>query len=333
MNYTVNIKQWGRFFSVPCSVVDNYILLSDGDFVKALLCILCSDTQNISTEQLAEKAGISPEKADEAVIHWASLGVISAEKENGKIIEKNNAVDVTAENNVKPIQEKKVDAKTRVKYTTREISEKIDGNDELKALFNDIQSVFKRTINATEMASILNLYEYYNFSAASILMIAEYCESIGKGRMAYIETVAKNWFAEGICSYKDVEEQIIRQTKEREFASKVIKAFGIEGRLSKRQKEYISSWERMGFSIDMIKIAYDKCIDSTNKLNFGYINKILENWSKDNIFTQQQVELADKKFNKNKSESKENKNTSYDLDEWENFALNFNPNSAGGDKQ
>ena len=333
MNYTVNVKQWGRFFSVPCSVVDNYILLSDGDFVKALLCILCSDSQNISTEQLAAKAGISAEKADDAMIHWASLGVISVEKENGKTIEKKEPVITEKNDNTQAIKPKTVDAKTRVKYTTKEISEKIDGNEELKALFNDIQSVFKRTINATEMASILNLYEYYNFSAASILMIAEYCESIGKGRMAYIETVAKNWFAEGICSYKDVEEQIIKQTKDREFCNKIINAFGIESRLSKRQKEYIHSWEKMGFSVDMIKIAYDKCIDSTNKLNFGYINKILENWAKDNIYTSQQVELADKEFSKNKADIKDNKETSYDLDEWEKFALNFNPNIGGGDKK
>ena len=49
------------------------------------------------------------------------------------------------------------DAKTRVKYSTREIAEKIDSSDELKALFDDIQRVLKRIINGTEMAAILNL--------------------------------------------------------------------------------------------------------------------------------------------------------------------------------
>ena len=79
MDYKIDCRQWGRFFSVPCSVVDDYVLLSDGDFVKVLLCILCSNSQLVSPEQLGAKAGVSPEKAEDAIIHWAGLGVVSAE--------------------------------------------------------------------------------------------------------------------------------------------------------------------------------------------------------------------------------------------------------------
>ena len=210
MNYKIDCKHWGRFFSVPCSVVDDYILVSDGDFVKVLLCILCSNTNFISTDELAKQAGVSEEKAEDAVIHWANLGVISAETADGRAI----AVQAQAMTEVKVSNSKteavnpannSTDAKTRVKYSTREIAEKIDSSEELKALFDDMQGVLKRIINGTEMAAILNLYEYYDYSAASILMIAEYCMSLGKGKMAYIETVAKNWFDQGICSYAEVE--------------------------------------------------------------------------------------------------------------------------------
>ena len=67
MNYKIDVKQWGRFFSVPCSVVDDYILLSDGDFVKVLLCILCSNSNIISVENLSKQAGVSEEKAEDAI--------------------------------------------------------------------------------------------------------------------------------------------------------------------------------------------------------------------------------------------------------------------------
>lgn len=343
MNYKIDVKQWGRFFSVPCSVVDDYILLSDGDFVKVLLCILCSDNNVVSTENLAKQAGVAEEKAEDAIIHWANLGVISAETDGGTTISistqtTDNQTIVEPVSKVEAIIPPKspTDAKTRVKYSTREIAEKIDSNDELKALFDNMQIVLKRIINGTEMAAILNLYEYYNYSAASILMIAEYCKKLGKDKMAYIETVAKNWFNEGICSYADVEAEIVRQEEMRTFENKVIRAFGIENKITKKQREYIHNWNAMGFSVEMLEIAYEKCMNSTNKLTFGYINKILQNWAGKNIKTPKQVEEDDSVYanKKKKNQVQENKDTSYDLSEWEKYAINFNPaNSKRGSNE
>lgn len=338
MDYKIDCRQWGRFFSVPCSVVDDYILLSDGDFVKVLLCILCSNSQLVSPEQLGAKAGVSPEKAEDAIIHWANLGVISAETGEGNAVEqiKPQTAEVQKPMVIQQVEAinpapNSVDAKTRVKYSTREIAEKIESSEELKALYDDIQTVFKRTINGTEMAAILNLYEYYNYSAASILMIAEFCTSIGKSKMAYIETVAKSWFERGICSYVEVEAEIIRQSEFMSFERQVMRTFGVESKLSKRQKELIQKWHDMGFSLEMLEIAYEKCMNSTNKLNFGYINKILENWSGKSILTPQQVDEDDRKFaGKKAAKTTESKETSYDLDEWEKYAMSFNPNQGGG---
>ena len=337
MNYKIDCKHWGRFFSVPCSVVDDYILVSDGDFVKVLLCILCSNTNLISTDDLARQSGISEDRAEDAIIHWTNLGVITAETVDGKslavktrIKSVNSPENSYSKSGEMNSSKNATDAKTRVKYSTREIAEKIDSSDELKALFDDIQRVLKRIINGTEMAAILNLYEYYDYSAASILMIAEYCMSLGKGKMAYIETVAKDWFDQGICSYAEVEAEIIRQSAQRTFETKVIRAFGIENKITKRQREFIQNWRNMGFSVEMLAIAYEKCMNATNKLNFGYINKILETWSGKNIKTPAQVDEDDSAFSKKtKADRQDNKDTSYDLSEWEKYAMNFNPVKSG----
>ena len=341
MEYKIDCKHWGRFFSVPCSVVDDYILLSDGDFIKVLLCILCSNSQIVSTEKISKKSGVSIDKIDDAIIYWTNLGVISTEI-NGKEIESEKDVlkrDQVVKNNpviqsVEAINPSKntVDSKTRVKYSTREIAEKIENNEELKALYDNIQSVLSRTINGTEMASILNLYEYYNFSAASILMIAEYCVSIGKNRIAYIETVAKDWFEKGICNYSDVEQEIIRQGELKAFEKQVMNIFGVESKLTKKQRDLILKWREMGFSLDMLEIAYEKCMNNTNKLSFAYINKILENWSGKHIMTPQQVDEDDSKYvsKKTKAEKSSPQDTSYDLDEWEKYAMSLGSNLGSG---
>ena len=80
MKYTFDCDRWGSSFSVPSKVVDKYIKLSDGDFVKVLLCILCSTERECDSAKLAEKSGLSENTVIDAVTHWVSLGVITSER-------------------------------------------------------------------------------------------------------------------------------------------------------------------------------------------------------------------------------------------------------------
>lgn len=335
MVYRVDCSRWGRFFQVPCSVVDEHIKLSDGEFIKVLLCILCGNSNIIDTDKLSGQAGVSVRTVEDSLRYWAGLGVISLYDENGGDVK---AVGQTSEPcaAVQPKAEEPK-PKTVVRYSPKDLSDKINKNGELKLLTDDVQRILGRTINATETAGLLNLYEYYGFSAASILMITDYCHKLGKDRFAYIERVAKDWFERGITSYSDVENEIIAQSKTRSYEYKTAKAFGINSKLSKRQQEYIDSWRSMGFSIEMLEIAYEKCMDAKNTLSFSYIDGIVKNWAGKSISTPEQVSREEQRFadsNKKKKQMSDNggKSTSYDLDEWEQYAMNFDPN-RGGDKQ
>ena len=345
MRYRISCDRWGRFFTVPCSVVDDYIKLSDGEFVKVLLCILCSNSNVADTEQLAVQAGVSEQTAHDAIIYWAGRGVISAESDDGSAVKslENTVSSQTQSKTAAPVSTvEAIDpgrnfgaVKSMVKYSPKELAEIAEKNQEIKMLINDIQNTLCRTINATETAGLINLYEYYGFSAASILMIAEYCHQLGKDRFAYIETVARSWFERGIVSYSDIEAEIIRQSKISSYQNKAAKVLGLESKPSKRQREYIDKWNEMGFSTEMLAIAYEKCMDSKNKLSFSYIDGILKNWAGKSIKSPEQVADDDKRFSQSAAKKQggdKNKETSYDLDEWEQFAMNYNPNSRG-DKQ
>ena len=154
-----------------------------------------------------------------------------------------------------------------------------------------------------------------------------------KDRMAYIERVAKDWFERGIVTYADVEAEIIKQTEIGSFINKAAAAFGMSGKLSKRQQEYIEQWRSMGFTTEMLEIAYDKCMDAKNELKFSYVDGILRKWAGMNISTPEQVSEEDRKFAdgkaKRRNEPVKNKETSYDLGEWERFAMNFDPEGSG----
>ena len=98
---------------------------------------------------------------------------------------------------------------------------------------------------------------------------------------------------------------------------------------SKQQLEMIEKWRTMGFTVEMLEIAYNKCVDNTNKLNYKYIDTILSNWAGKSITTPEQVTHEDEKYHTSKKNKNTNKQTSYDLDDFEKFAMNFDLEKSG----
>ena len=78
----------------------------------------------------------------------------------------------------------------------------------------------------------------------------------------------------------------------------------------------------MGFGVEMISLAYERCVDQTNKLSFPYINKILTSWQSSGIFS---AEAAEKE---QKPQKQDKDSHSFDLDEFDMFTL-----GSGEDKK
>ena len=53
--------------------------------------------------------------------------------------------------------------------------------------------------------------------------------------------------------------------------------------LVSKEKEYCESWRMLGLSPELVRAAYERCIEQTGKRSFAYINKVLINWKKSGI--------------------------------------------------
>ena len=321
MEYNILIKNWGRMFTVPCTVVDEYIKLASGNAVKVLLCLLCSNSNKFKSEDIASMTGINTSEVDDAIEFWCQLEVIEninkptrvKDTEKEVIVqkpEKNSIIE--AENPAKNT----LSTKTSVKYSPKEIEKIVQNSADLKFMMDNIQTVLKKPITYTEQCSLVNLHEYYGFSVSIILMLFDYCQSIGKTRIAYVEAIAKDWFQRDIITHEAVEKEIIRLIDYNSFENKVKFAFGLETRPSPKQKKFIDDWMKLGLSIDMITFAYEKCVDNTNKLSFEYINKILVSWS-ENKYTKREdvISKEQKPVQRTEMKSEKKNEHSYDLDE------------------
>ena len=64
---------------------------------------------------------------------------------------------------------------------------------EIAFLFNEAQKKLGRTIGYDSQSSLLMIHDAYGLPVEVILMLIDYCVSIGKTGVNYITSTAKNW--------------------------------------------------------------------------------------------------------------------------------------------
>lgn len=309
MKLKVNISDKKRFFSVPCFIADNYLKLADGPAIKLIIYLLSDESGCFEADNVCKKLGISKSALDDSILFWKEQGII---------------LDDTAEvKEAAPTQpaEKRVQVPLDTKafhrgYSAKEIADIINTDAALKELFTEAEKTLGRVLKHSEHEMLISLKEYYGFTPQSIILLLEYCMSMDKTVPRYIETVAKDFFDKGITDFLDIDEEINRRRESESFEGAVIRDFCLKTKLTAKQSQFISAWRELGFDIDMISAARERCVDATNELSFNYINKILETWASKNIFTPAAISEDSKP-----SKVSEEHESSFNLDDWDNFTL------------
>lgn len=322
MEHYIKLNNMGRFFNVPCSVADDFLKNTDGNYIKVLLCVLSWGGGKFTDERIAQLTGLDRQTVSDALIYWNDKEVISLSEVKTFVgfavspeYEKKQALAKAAE-----LSSTEKSRSESVAYTPAEIASRISSDPALKNFFDNVQNVLNRTLNYTEQRGFIYIYEYYGFSASSMLLIAEYCQKLGKSSISYIKTVAGSFFEQDIVSFSEIEKHIILLEARHKYENRIAAAFGITTKLTSAQKKHIDSWDGMGIPVDMAEYAYELCVDNTGKLSFNYINKILQNWHQSGITT---LEQARQQSLSHTAERKGGSKSSFDVDEIDQFQKNF----------
>ena len=331
MKYRFDVDSWGGHFSVPCCVATEYLKTSDGNYLKVLLCILSSATRDIESQSITEATGLNEDIIEDAIVHWTSLGVLKlveqSESSIAAVVQTTPAAaPVSAVESVKPMS-KAVDRRIVVSYSTKEINEKAQNDPELKHLFDEIQNYINNTINGKELGILTDLYETYHFDVPTILIAAEYCNTLGKYSVQYLSKLLIDWFEHDLCTYDEVEAEIIRRTEYNTYESTVRRCLGLTNRLTAKQKEYVEKWKSNGIDESLLNIACERCLDGTGgKINFKYIDQVISSWVNKGIKTPEQVAADDASF-KGKGQkshfSASEKDNSFTVEKLERLVKNF----------
>ena len=284
-----NFKLNMDFVPIPKDFIEHIMPSANAAYVMVYLYImyLASVGKSAETNEIAKKLGLIESDVVNAIKYWNDKGIFSG---TGDTIIIKRSVD----EEISPDTAKK---------TIEEVSQIIDGNSALSDLCAIAQEILGKTLGNNDLETLYWFYDQLGFSPEVITMLLEYCVSMNKRNMKYIEKVAITWHENNITTMDEAQAYIMGSAKSDEFVSSLRNLFGITDRnLSKTEKLYLKSWrDELGMSADMVGLAYEYCIMATNKLSFPYINTILKRWAEQGIKTIPEAEKDHEQYKQNMS--------------------------------
>ena len=349
MKFGIDFGLYNGMFAVPDIVVDKHLKLSNGATLKVLLVLLRHSGEELEAGIIGEYCNLSTAEVKDALAFWADQGLLDESvreipiqprvyEVKEKLVEKASQSEpaaIVAEE--LPKAKDKVAAKNMTilssspqRPTQKEAAARMRQSGEIRFIITETGAVLGRDLNGNEISSLVMLYDWGRIPADILMTVVHFCKTIGFSDMRRIEKVAWEFIDRGITTHEDAEAYIFARTEAHNNKNKVKTAFGIGGRnLSTNEEKYVARWfEEYGFSIDIVKLAYDQGIDKTAKLSFAYIDKILSNWHEKKVTTVEQAQAEiNSKPGKRKAKSEERKytNTSYDINQLEQDSINTIP--------
>ncbi len=317
--YSLNASYYSSVFVVPSALVDKYIKMASYCAVKALLWILKNQGGNFSVAEISKAIGSSEGDTREALDYWVNEGVLT---ENGKApvspvvsdSELKKTVSEKAEKADSPDTQKKAEPEVKLsKPTMEQIAVRMEENSSIKGLFNQAQEMLGKTIGYNMQASLLMMYDDYGFGFDVILTLLQYCVQKGTTSTAFISSLAKSWYKQEIFSLEAAHEYIDNHNELDRIYLQFKQFTGITlPKPSTKISKYLTKGSEMGFSVEMMVLAYNEAGDKTGKISPEYAAKILLSWCEKGYKTPEDVKKGTEEYKAGKQEGLQSER-SYDI--------------------
>ncbi len=299
MSYFVNQSVFANMFPMPALIADKHLKLATENQLKVIIYIFRDITKSIDVDEIAKALSLPSSEVADALIFWQQSGVLGSDTECQEQKKEKNAI-VNAE------------LPTRADVIKRGLED-----ERLMFLLREAQLKFGRNLKQNESQLLVSLYDDHGMDVSVILLLLQYAASENKCNVSFIRSTATRWIKQGVENVVEAENIIADTAKNKLAWSIVQRVFGIERRNpSDKELELSNLWvNEWKLSTDMLKLAYDACVNSKTRLSMPYIAKILETWHKAGYKTPAEVESGEKKV-QNKPQ-KSNDFAGYDLNLFE----------------
>ena len=332
MEYHINLGAWRSVFALPCELVDKHLKLAGAAQLKVILWVLRHSGEGFTTADIAGALTMQEADVRDCMQYWVQTGLIAMEDNvitpalpvepvQAVPMQLQQTVPVPTPEPVTEVPEKKRPLTRPGKPDMNYMNLRISEDSDVAFLMQSAEEILGRITSPNDKAVLLTIHEYDGLPVEVILMLLQYAFNIGKGNMRYIEKMAINWAEDEITTLSAAEAKIRQLTSGRDAANKVQCIIGAEQH-SPTEKEsviadrWINQWH---FSGEMIRAAYEVCVDAKGKYIPKYTNSILERWHNAGITTPEQVKQE--KQNRKKTKKQDGYEATYDISEYESTSV------------
>ncbi|MGL4847365.1 MAG: DnaD domain protein [Clostridium sp.] len=269
--------------------IEQYMPKARGEFVKVYLLLLKQNINGepgISSEIMARMLNLLESDIMNALHYWNTEGVL-------KLVPIDKFKNFSIE--FLPLETDKAIESEEDETILNSLTEP-----DITSMLKDVEKILARTLNYKEMQICIEWNKKYMFTTELVTLLVEYCASKGKSNFRYMDAVASNWNEQNVRNIADAQGLITKEEDKWKKIKEILKYLGIKNTdLMKPQEDMLEKWLYIyNFKLEIIQKACDRCFERLNRADFRYIDKILSDWSKNNIKTIADVELKDMNFKK-----------------------------------
>ncbi len=293
---------WNSVFAVPTRVVDDHMKLAGAAQLKVLLYLLRHAGEEVTLDKLAFAIGQKPSDTKDALDYWVNCGLLGSgavagqecpqapevrkEPDPAVRTEETRLPEASVSNALGQPQSGKTPAlREKIRYPFDECMKFVAEDTQLRNMLTAVESTLGKQLTHTEVTCFVTLVRWHGLPCTVVPMLVQYCKSIGKSGLAYIESTGIGWAGEEIDNFEKAEKKISALTARRRAWTTVRNALEIpERKPTDSELKYCDLWiNTQHIEVDLIRHAYDKCVNKQGKMSFSYMNGILKRYFEQGI--------------------------------------------------
>ena len=209
----------------------------------------------------------------------------------------------------------------RPQYSEKDVLEAMDQQASFRLLRGEVQRLLGRNLNTEDLKILLSFLHYLGLPSEVVSVLVSFCKDRARMRgnlrapsLRTIEKEAYHWAEQGIDTLESAAAYIQTQNNRYSQLYQLMDILQIRGRnLTPAEERFANAWMEMGFSKEVISMAYERTCLNTGGLNWNYMNKILTRWHESGFKTAEDIRTGDRKST--------GKNAKRQLDEDEKAAI------------
>ncbi len=311
MSYKINFSLLGEPLVIPSVIADNYLKMASEVQIKSILWIFRHPSDVANPNEIAKKIGKSAAAVEEALLYWASVGVLESDGAAEKV--QQAAAPAAVQKQLPEIPD--------FAPSYEQIIKRCEESPELEEFFNEIQGILGKTLGYDGQSTFVMMHDSYGLPFEVIFMLVSYCVSAGKPSYKYMGKLAKSWSEKEIDTIEKADRAISNMNTVQKVWAEFTRFTGIQNpKPTSSQQTYLLKWTNdFKFTVEMICLAYEIMADNCAKISFSYIDAILKSWFEKGIMTPEEAEKSRDEYKKSKPAAKGKNNltsTSYDMDKF-----------------